>query len=508
MGAQAAPDGAVNDAYPNTAAAEGPAVEAVDLGYTFAERATPTLHDVTFTLPRGSFTVVAGPTGSGKSTLLRTLAGLIPHQASGTMAGLVRICGRNTRTTSPADLAPTVGLIVQSPDDQICTSSVEAEIAFGLENLALPADEIGRRIDDTLQRFGLEGFRRAAPQTLSGGLRQRLVLAAVAAMRPQVLVCDEPLSQLDVEAARALLVELRRLRDQGVAVILAEHRLDDVLPHADRLLVLDAGRLVADVDGRDAAQVAAALKTARLEVASNFEMPPARDRNNAAPITTLADVGFRYPQAPCDVWTNLTAAIHHGECIALVGPNGVGKSTLLSLLGGALRPTAGRITRRAEANRTAGTLVPQQVDLTLFSRTVRDELAFGPRQTGCDVATIAGRVQFAAAAFRLETLLDEPPQALSRGQRVRTALAAAFAASPSLLLLDEPTTGQDGPTVDLVMAALRRTVGTPHGPAAVMFSTHHLRTALHYADRIWIAGRNGWVIDADRATLERREVPL
>lgn len=507
MGAQAAPDRAVSDDLPIIAAAEVPAVEVVDLGYMFAERAVPTLQDVTFSLPRGSLTVVAGPTGSGKSTLLRALAGLIPHQSSGTMAGLVQIYGRNTRTTAPADLAPTVGLIVQSPDDQICTSSVEAEIAFGLENLALPADDIGHRIDETLQRFGLQGFRHTSPHTLSGGLRQRLVLAAVAAMRPQVLVCDEPLSQLDVEAAQAFLVELRRLRDAGVTIVIAEHRLEDVLPHTDRLIVLDAGRLAADVDARNAAQVSAALKGARLEISPIDPSPLPRGSNNNVSIVTLADVGFRYPQAPCDVWTNLTATIRHGECIALVGPNGVGKSTLLSLLGGALRPTVGRITWQGPADRVTGTLVPQQVDLTLFSATVRDELAFGPRRTGCDVATIAERVQFSAATFQLEALFDEPPQALSRGQRVRTALAAAFATSPSLLLLDEPTTGQDGPTVDLVMAALRRTVGTAQGPDAVLFSTHHLRTALHYADRIWIAGRDGWVIDADWAALERREVP-
>lgn len=507
MGTQAAADGSVSDTSSTTAAAEGPAVEAVGLGYTFAERTTPTLRDITFTLPRGSLTLVAGRTGSGKSTLLRALAGLIPHQATGAMAGLVAVCGRNTRTTAPADLAPTVGLIVQSPDDQICTSSVEAEIAFGLENLALPAEEIGRRIDDTLQRFGLQAFRHAAPQTLSGGLRQRLVLAAVAAMRPQLLVCDEPLSQLDADAARAFLVELRRLRDEGVTVVVAEHRLEDVLPHADRLLVLDAGRLIADIAAHDGVQVSAALNAARLATSPNLEVSQPRVMEKAAPISTLSGVGFRYPQAPCDVWTNLSATIHKGECIALIGPNGAGKSTLLSMLGGALRPTAGRIDWQPAAGRVTGTLVPQQVDLTLFSRTVRDELAFGPRQTGCDAATIVERVEFAATAFQLQALLAEPPQALSRGQRVRTALAAAFATSPSLLLLDEPTTGQDGPTVDLLMAALRRTVGTAQGPAAVLFSTHHLGTALHYADRIWIAGRDGWIIDADRAALRHREVP-
>lgn len=466
--------------------AEAPhAVEVRGLSYRFVARRTPTLHDVTFALPRGTFTVVAGLTGSGKSTLLRALAGLIPNHAAGEMAGVVQVIGHDTRTTSSAVLASTVGLVLQSPDDQICTTTVEAEIAFGLENLALPPTEIAGRVQAALVRFGLTDFRCSHPHELSGGLRQRLVLAAVSAMHPQVLVCDEPLSQLDSEAAREFLTELNRLRAAGVTIVIAEHRLDEVLPHADRLLVIDDGRLVADVATKDEAPVKSELTSLRFGNAAPASDDSPAAKLSAARVAVLSSIAYRYSDSSSDVWSNLDAEILRGECIALVGLNGSGKSTLLSLLAQAGSPTAGHIAMSTETNRPDAVLVPQQVDLTLFSRTVREELEFGPRQQRCDIATVRRRVDAAVDLFQLAGLLDEPPQALSRGQRVRTALAAAYTCRPTLLLLDEPTTGQDAPTVAALTSALRATVGTDDGPAAIVFSTHHTAVARRFADRIW-----------------------
>ncbi|MBL9080322.1 MAG: ATP-binding cassette domain-containing protein [Planctomycetales bacterium] len=466
--------------------AEAPhAVEVRGLSYRFVARRTPTLHDVTFALPRGTFTVVAGLTGSGKSTLLRALAGLIPNHAAGEMAGVVQVIGHDTRTTSSAVLASTVGLVLQSPDDQICTTTVEAEIAFGLENLALPPTEIAGRVQAALVRFGLTDFRCSHPHELSGGLRQRLVLAAVSAMHPQVLVCDEPLSQLDSEAAREFLTELNRLRAAGVTIVIAEHRLDEVLPHADRLLVIDDGRLVADVATKDEAPVKSELTSLRFGDAAPASDDSPAAKLSAARVAVLSSIAYRYSDSSSDVWSNLDAEILRGECIALVGLNGSGKSTLLSLLAQAGSPTAGHIAMSTETNRPDAVLVPQQVDLTLFSRTVREELEFGPRQQRCDIATVRRRVDAAVDLFQLAGLLDEPPQALSRGQRVRTALAAAYTCRPTLLLLDEPTTGQDAPTVAALTSALRATVGTDDGPAAIVFSTHHTAVARRFADRIW-----------------------
>jgi cobalt/nickel transport system ATP-binding protein len=258
------------------------------------------------------------------------------------------------------------------------------------------------------------------------------------------------------------------------------------------------------------------------ELRSRFSRSRARTSATARPLESSGQCSsrrlrrsptsaFRYPQSSVsDVWTDLDAEIYQGECIALVGPNGSGKSTLLSLLAQAGRPTAGRIAISSENNRPHAVLVPQQVDLTLFSPTVREELDFGPSQQRCDMTTVRRRVDAAVELFQLAGLLDEPPQALSRGQRVRTALAAAYTCRPTLLLLDEPTTGQDAPTVAALMSALRATVGTDDGPAAIIFSTHHAGVARRFADRIWTlaAGRLTEVPAAElRARSTGFEVP-
>ncbi len=469
------------------------AIEIAGLGYTFPGRDAPTIRDVTLSLPRGSWTVVAGPTGSGKSTLLRAVVGLIPHLSRGAMTGAVRLFGRDTRALSPRQLASTVGFVLQSPDDQICTTLVETELAFGLENLELPVDEIGARIDDVARRFGLiDSLRRPTP-FLSGGMKQRLTLAAISAMRPPILVCDEPLSQLDGAAGRAFLEELKTLHAAGLTIVMSEHRLDDVRPYADR--VVELGTRNAErgtTNGLSAAP------------SSEFQVP------SSEPVATIEGLTFRFsPNAP-PVWSDVSFTLRRGERVALVGPNGAGKSTLLGALTGTLRPTGGEMKWRGEVDRLAATLVPQRVDLTLFNRSVYDELAYGPRQAGLDEAAIDTRVRTVAQRLLLESLLDEHPQGLSQGQRVRTAIAAGLATAPRLLLLDEPTTGQDAAAVATVMKAISASVGTPDGPEALLFSTHDLRTATRYAERILVLAEGTLVADvspdallADERLLQR-----
>ena len=200
--------------------------------YRFAGRDEPSLADVSFSLPAGTISVLAGRTGSGKSTLLRALAGLIPHHASGEMRGAVRLFDQDTRTLGTSDLAATAGLVLQSPDDQLCTATVESEIAFGLANLCLPIAEIERRIESWLDRLGLASRRHQATQTLSGGQKQRLLLASILAMSPRLLILDEPLAQLDATGAAELLDRLDALRREGLTIVVAEHRLDDLLPRS------------------------------------------------------------------------------------------------------------------------------------------------------------------------------------------------------------------------------------------------------------------------------------
>ncbi|MCE9607957.1 MAG: ATP-binding cassette domain-containing protein [Planctomycetia bacterium] len=483
------------------------AIEVDRLGYTFPGRDQPTLVDLSFSLPAGSWTVVAGRTGSGKSTLLRALAGLIPQYARGTMSGAVRWFGRDTRTLATADAARFVGLVLQSPDDQICTSTVEAELAFGLENLNLPVEEIRLRIAEIAEQFGLNPFRHVPTPYLSGGWKQRLVLAAIEAMRPRILICDEPLSRLDPRAASAFIAELRLLRAAGMTIVVAEHRLEELLPEADRLLLLEGGRLAADIDATDIPRATAALRTVGLvepeawtiaglkgNVSQSRRRPPTtiaqsdrlRTAKTAETVLAVRGLTYRYPSGE-PVWSDVSFEISRGERIALVGPNGAGKSTLMNLLAGLLDPTGGRIDWNVNDKSTLPTvLVPQRAELTLVHRTVAEELAYGPRQIGLKPAVVAERVQLMANLFALEELLTETPQALSQGQRVRTAIAAALATSPRLLLLDEPTTGQDGPMIVRMMELLSRCVGTPGGPEALLFSTHDLATAVRYADRIFV----------------------
>ncbi|HXT58455.1 MAG TPA: ABC transporter ATP-binding protein [Pirellulales bacterium] len=555
------------------------------LSFTFAGRAAPTLRDISYSIEPGSWTVLAGRSGSGKSTLLRAMAGLIPHHSAGQMQGDVLMFGRNTRSSSPAELASQAGLLLQLPDDQICTTTVGAEIAFGLENLALPSEEIASRVRESLAGLGLRGRERQGTQQLSGGEKQRLALAAVLAMRPRLLLLDEPLSQLDAVAAAELLAELARLRDAGMAIVLAEHRLDEVLPYADRALVIDEGRLSADVAANQPARLCECLGAAGLakpelaqlaeatglpavfdvdgflrEFGDRRPRPPAVGRTSGpslgggkiaatdretdrrpyqgadaprspgAPVVIMRAEGlaFRFPRGKEAVFENLNFQLHAGERVAVVGANGSGKSTLLAMLAGLLRPTEGELAFAPDDGSSlqcfsAQCFLPQcglmlqNPDLTLFCNTVREELAFGPRQAEAGEQFAAERVAAVATQLELTSLLDEPPLALSQGQRLRTAVGALLTLEPRLLLLDEPTTGQDQPHVTRLLAALAESVDPAlhdkvapalrdgdggRSPAAtespprsvgatarvgatqcLTFSTHDLRSVVRYADR-------------------------
>ncbi|MBX3413112.1 MAG: ATP-binding cassette domain-containing protein [Pirellulales bacterium] len=497
-----------------------PPLQVVDLGYTFAGRTVPSLAEIDFTLEPGTWTLLAGRTGSGKSTLLRALAGLIPHHTAGTMRGRVELDGRDTRHITRAELARTVGIVFQSPDDQICSTTVAAEVAFGLENLSVDEAEIGERVAAALARVGLAQFRDARTAHLSGGQKQRLLLASILAMEPQIVLLDEPLSQLDRATAGELLQTLDDLRQAGLTLVTAEHRLDEIIDHADRLLVIDEGLLVADLDPRDVARVHAALAQHDLDPPELYELAvrsgqslhalfshagdipssPAGEeptasgpshsvtkRNSPSRLLSVEQLTHRFSRRAEPIWNSLSFAIRSGQRVALVGPNGSGKSTLLSVLAGVMRPSEGKVDAPAiDRDRAAIGLVLQNPDLMLFSATVCEELAFGPRQLGLDPGEVDRRVANAAGALDLVDMLDEPPMALSQGERLRTAVAATLTLAPRVLLLDEPTTGQDLRQVERVMQAITAALQGPAPVGAVLFATHDLRSVARYADRVLV----------------------
>jgi len=501
------------------------AVSARRLGFTYAGRSRPTLEDVSFAIEPGTWTLLAGRTGCGKSTLLRALAGLIPHHTAGEMQGDVRLFGESTRVAAPVTLAGRVGLLLQSPDEQICATTVAGEMAFGLENLAVDPEEIEGRIADGLGQAGLDGYDSRSTHRLSGGEKGRLTRAAVLAMRPGLLLLDEPLGQLDPCGAQELLVELERLKAAGMTIVLAEHRLDELIPAVDRLLVLEEGRLVGDAASRDADAVRSALESGGLPLPELMQLatrigycaltdieglveratmegrgsantpgvpatpasaaPPSGDKSSVTkrPVVASRRLAHRFADSTGPLWAEVNFELMAGERVALLGPNGCGKSTLLAMLAGLITPNAGGV-EFAEAcdSKIVCGLVLQNPDLSLFCRTVREELAFGPRAQALADDIVADRVARAAEEFELGDLLDDHPLALSQGQRLRTAVAATVVLEPRLLLLDEPTTGQDAGQVSRIMEALSRHLAAG-GDSSLLFSTHDLRTAARFADR-------------------------
>lgn len=453
-------------------------VECRALAVTFPSRAVPALDGIDISLAPGSWTLLAGRSGSGKSTLLHAIAGLLDRA---TMQGEVVIAGQQPQRLPAAQRAALVSLVRQSPDAQICTTTVETEIAFGLENLALDVGEIDARITQALALVSLHDLRQRRVTELSGGQRQRLVLAAILAMRPSVLLLDEPLSQLDPAAAREFLAALDHIRAHGPTIIVAEHRIAPWLARVDRLVVLNSGRTSVDLDRADQADWSEALAELAIPAGPTQDNIPAVGER----IVRVSDVSFTFDRRRANAVEDASLEIHAGERIALLGLNGSGKSTLLAILARIHAPQLGRI-EFSQGDSLVG-FVPQNPDSLLFCRTVREELAFAPAARRLTPSEIHRRVQESAQRFHLTEMLGRPALLLSQGERLRVAVAAAWTLQPELLLLDEPTTGQDPWHENELMRALT----DERDRAAIVFSTHDLGLAERFADRVIVmdAGR-------------------
>ncbi|MDY7075776.1 MAG: ATP-binding cassette domain-containing protein [Chloroflexota bacterium] len=492
------------------------------LTYTYPDAPHPALTDVTLRVAGGEFVLVAGPSGAGKSTLLRCLNGLVPHFTGGTLSGRLTVAGHDPVAEGPQVLSRLVGFVFQDPEAQFVVDRVEDEIAFALENLAIPPDEMRVRVEESLELLGLTPLRDRPLETLSGGEKQRVAIAAALALRPHILVLDEPTSQLDPQSARELLDALVCLnRDLGLTVVLAEHRLERVLTHADRLVYLSlpvggAGEGKGEVLSGHPRQIlrqidltpplvtlGKTLGWQPLPLTVEEAQPLAREafsrftfhvsRSNLQPeilkpetILQIEALSFNYDATPalCDVNLQVSA----GELVALMGRNGSGKTTLLKCIVGLLRPQRGEITLAGEALigretadvcRNAGYL-PQEPDALLFADTVADELAVTLRNHGL-LGSPPIMPTDLLARLGLSNLAASYPRDLSVGQRQRVALGAVTVTRPRLLLLDEPTRGMDYPAKEELVHLLRewQAEGT-----SVLLVTHDVELVAQVADRV------------------------
>jgi energy-coupling factor transporter ATP-binding protein EcfA2 len=423
-----------------------------NLTYWYPGSEHAALQDVSLTFDQG-LTLVAGPSGGGKSTLLRVLNGLVPHFHGGRIAGAAMVQGFDVISTPTRRLAQTVGFVFQDPELQTVYDTVDREVAFGLENIALPPREMADRVEEALTAAGVAHLAGRSVRTLSGGERQRVALASALAVRPQIVVLDEPTSQLDEDGAAMVLDAVANLVEHGRSAVIAEHRFERMLPVAAALITVDGGRATS---GRPEEHPQRAARP---------------HRSPAGPVAwSLAGVTAGFGNKV--VLDGVNAAGHEGEVVALCGPNGGGKTTLLRLIAGALQPSSGTVERRP--GRIA--YLPQNPTALLHRPTVRSEVTLTLRRAHDEETP-----ETILEALGLLSVAGRYPRDLSCGERQRVALAAVLPGTPDLVLLDEPTRGMDGAARDALVQLVSR---LRDRGSAIVLATHDadLRAAL--ADRV------------------------
>lgn len=450
------------------------AIEVKDYSLSYSEEEPEVLSGCSMNVRYGEFVLLSGLSGSGKSTLLSSINGLIPGAIPAVQKGEILVDGESVMNSRISVISRKVGSVLQNADSQIVNARVEDEIAFGCENRNVPGSEIRKRIGEACAMMQLDKNWETA--TLSGGQKQRLITASTLAMKQKILVFDEPLANLDTPGARMLLELLRRLADEeGYAVLFVEHRLDMVLPYADRMYWMQDGK-TEEID-----------KSKWNEVKGRGRLPD----TGAAPISDdviLKAEHIAYSAGGREILKDISFELKKGERIVIVGENGCGKTTLLKILGRLLKPTGGKVIQNidpalgdrgsADWFKQVG-YVYQNPNYQLFMPQVESEVGYGSP----DEENTKKCIQ----EFDLAELAERHPQSLSEGQKRRASIAAIEAARPKLLLLDEPTVGQDFNNLKMMV----ETVNAAHKQRgmSMITVTHDVRCAAALADKVvWIRG--------------------
>lgn len=464
-----------------------------NLSYSYPHGFTPALQDVSLAIRPGQFVLLGGESGAGKSTLLRLLNGLVPHFSGGKVSGRITINGLDPIQAGPQALSHSVGFVFQSPESQNILDQVEAEIAFGLENQAIPPPEIAQRVAEVLELLALTPLRHRAIATLSGGERQKVAIAAALALRPPILALDEPTSQLDPEAADNLLQLLARLnKELGLTIVLVEHRLKRVLSYASHLLWLSHGRLTIDQP----------LPQALAHFPADSPLPPLIPQITLArPVLEARQLQFGYHGAA--VLRGVNLSLRPGQATVLMGRNGCGKTTLLKCLVGLLRPEQGQVLIHGQSNQGREVAdicrqvayLPQNPDDLLFAETVHEELAITLQNHFGQATPKADPKPALLEQLGLTALAQAYPRDLSVGQRQRVALGAVMITRPAILLLDEPTRGLDSQAKTTLVSLWQQ---WQMAGLALLLVTHDTELASQIANQTLIL-ENGQIVQPQPA---------
>ncbi|HEY3082409.1 MAG TPA: energy-coupling factor transporter ATPase [Chloroflexota bacterium] len=506
------------------------------------------LDEIGLSVRPGEVLGVVGRSGCGKSTLLLAASGIIPRSYVGRSKGSVYAFGQRTADVRPADLCDRIAMVFQSPDDQLTQLKVWREVGFGPANQRCPPEEVFRRIDWALETVGIADLRERDTNALSGGQKQKVALAAALAMKPRLLVLDEPTTDLDPVARREVLDAVRRIRAaEELAIVVVSHEVDLISELAERFVLVEAGRIVRDQPADLFFRDTETLRRVGLEVPQVVELnalmhaelpdwplehryaptlrrlrerlgradgtagagsgPAAPGQNGAVavaapearpgqegvtPVVELEGASFAYPGLALAALTDVSLTIQPGEFVAVVGANGSGKTTLTKLILGLVQPSAGRVRvmGRALSKRDPDRVgrvgyVFQNPDEMLFNPTVFEEVEFGLKVRGDPPERRRARVEQVLAEMELAGLRSRHPLALSKGQRQRLAYAAVLAPDPPVLVFDEPTTGLDYGSCEAVMATVEE---LNRQGRTILFVTHDLNLVVRHARRIVVMG--------------------
>ena len=500
------------------------------------------IKDITLDIRKGEFLGLIGPTGAGKSTFCMTLNGIVPQFFSGRFFGHVTIDGLDTLDYPISSFARTVGIVFEDPETQITATSVENEIAFALENLKVPRDEIIARIPQVLEAVRLEGMGKKHPHELSGGQKQRLAIAAVLALKPKVLVLDEPTSLLDPIGSVEVFATVRELnKELGMTVVMSSHAAEEMAEYADRIALIAGGEIKKIASPSEIYSAVEYLRENDLrppQVASTFHIInefglsipeiPVRLKQG---IETLANITIHH-----DIWDQpitqspklsqggdgallsvkdlyytyndgshaldgINLDVHEGEYVLIIGQNGAGKSTLVKHFVKLLEPTKGIVsvggmdTRSLTVSQLARRIgyVAQNPDNQIFNTTIQDEVSFALKLSGYVPEEIETRVAEGLEAMELSDVRDRHPLSLPKGDRARVVIAAILAMQPEIIIFDEPTTGQD---YRGAMNILELSKKFHKKGKTIIVITHHLYLMPEFAERVIVMGKGTILLDA------------
>lgn len=518
-----------------------------DVSFSYGTQTERALSHISLSVNKGDFIGIIGPSGAGKSTLAACLSGAVPHHYTGTFFGAVMVDGHDTCEVSLTDVSQIVGSVLQDIDTQTVASVVEDEMLFGLENFDVPHDQIEQRVSETLETVGISDLRDREIATLSGGQKQKVAIAAILAMRPRVLVLDEPTAALDPASSTLVFETLREAnRALGITIVVVEQKVALLSEYCNRVLVLNHGEIAlqgephevfAHTDelraiGVDCPRVTRIFNSLEADglvsgtpcldvdeaerlisgivdpahASSDIQAPAGSPHapslrphaKDAEPVLTFDHVEFAYPNGAAVHDLNLT--LYPGELVGIVGQNGAGKTTLTKLLTGLLKPASGSVrvtgldTAAVPTSRIAREVATlfQNPDRQICKDTVLDEVAFGLELAGIDRAEALRRARLVIDRFGLPA--DEAPFSLSRGQRQMVALASVVVVEPKIVVLDEPTSGLDYRECMTVMETVRTMA---ERGCAVIMVCHDMEVVSDFAERIVVMA-DGRILDRGR----------